>query len=195
MQAGKLKVDQIPFVTGIYQQELPQSFIGRLGGKFLSLYFRTTIKSPHAFTLIVKKENVIIGFATCCLDQTKLFLNIFRQAPLSVGGSILVQTLKNPSLIKEYFALLKYYRNKKESVKPQLLSFAVARSFQRQGIGQILLQAVKKEFRKLDILEFKVGVWNELEGAKRFYQKTEGKFLEEIQLPGRKIIYYSYETR
>lgn len=195
MQTEKIKENQISSVVEMYQQELPQSFFARLGTKFLHALFGSTIKTKNSFTLVAQEGDEVIGFATCTLNQTELFINICRQKPLSVCWELTKQTLKTPSLIKEYLALLKYSRQEKENLKPQLLSFAVKNTFQRQGVGQILLQAVKKEFKTLGIPKFKVGVWEKMEGANRFYRKTGGKFLEEINLPGRKIIYYQYETR
>ncbi len=178
-------------VVAIYENELSQSFLGQLGTSFLTAFFSSTIESDRAFTLVAKKNAPVVGFATGVLGQTAFIADMIKHNP-RVLIWLVWRFILHPHLISE--ALTLSFRGKKIAREPQLLSLGVSQSFQRQGVGTLLVKSVEKEWKKRDVDSFIVGTWETMKETRLFYEKRGGKVFAQVSLGGKTLVYYRYET-
>ncbi len=81
------------------------------------------------------------------------------------------------SILKKIKETLKYKNTNKNNLsQAELLSIAIAKKFQGQGIAQILLAEFIKEMKKRKVNQFKVMVGEKLPRAIAFYEKMGFKF-------------------
>lgn len=193
MTVQKLNKRQVYQVVQLCQQELSDSFFARLGEDFLQLFFAATIDSKYSFTVVAGKDNQIVGFATGVFDKSGLLPEMLRKYPLGLFRVIGRQIIKQPMLLLKIKDTL--IASKKLKVKPQLLYLAVKKNYQRRGVGTLLLRQVKKEFSRQGVEKFCVGFYSDMKEAKRFYEKTGGKFFQELAVGERKLVYYIYQAK
>lgn len=187
-----LRKVQIPQVIGIYLKELPCGLFSLLGEQFLRSYLKNTLAKRHSFTLVAATANEVIGFATCIVQPGQMTVDLLKKHLFSLVKPVLYYLVTNPVSIWDSLILLTH-RNSKP-VFPLLKSFAVRRACQRQGVGTMIIKAVKDEFRKQGMGQFIVGTRTNLKPANAFYQKTGGQQIDSMTLSNRILVYYRYET-
>ena len=190
MEIRKTELNDLPNLVTIFQEELPLSIFNRLGQDFISDYFFVSLKHPDCIALTATDGKRSIGFAVFCLNPMIIWLKTILKNPFRNFFSLFFLILKNPRLLFDLcLALLK----ERQTVKPELLSIAVKKELQNQGVGQALLQNIRNLLKEKGVTQFKVGVWEEMTKANAFYQKMGAQFYYSTRLFGQTMNCYLYK--
>jgi len=140
----KEKIDELSFQSEIAQRqanlqkvaEIKYGFLNQLGVKFLTYFYMAMVDSSSAF-LVVADESGVVGFISGCSDL-KAFYKSFVKKYFFRSLLILFKKIFNFRRIWETIK----YSNKEEKDIPsaELLSVAVIKDFQGQGLAQELLK-------------------------------------------------------
>lgn len=163
-------------VAKLHVQEIRWGFLSELGEKFLYYFYKTMINSQNAFLIVAQQDNSVIGFVSGCLDLKKFYKELTKKHTFRVSP-VLFKKFFNINSLKKIFESRKYTKQKEKDLpEAELLSIALAKSFQGSGMAQKLLDGFISEMRKRNINQFKVIVGEKLNQAIQFYEKTGFKF-------------------
>ena len=137
---------------------------------------------PSAFVVVARDNKQVIGFIGGCIDTKKFYRDFFKKY-FFIAGFILLSKIFQKAFLKKIFEIIKHIKQKqKELPRAELLSIAVAKKFQGQGIGSKMFEKFILEMRKQNIKKFKVIVGEELLPAIKFYEKMNFKFHSECTI-------------
>lgn len=176
------KPEEAPQIAKIHYYEINQGFLRQLGLRFLSLLYLAMIKSPLAFVVVAEENNEIIGFISGCTNVNGFYKDFFKKYTFK-ATLILLSNIFKISTIKKIFEILKYpKKEKKEIPDAELLTMAIKKEFQGQGIGQKLFEEFVLEMKNRRIRQFKVIVGESLAQAIQFYEKVGFKFHSQMTI-------------
>ncbi len=179
-------------IAAIHQQEIGRGFLASLGKGFLSAFYEAIIISPYSFCVIMEEYGIVTGFASSVTDM-KLFYSYFFRNYFLRAAWALVPKLANIKTLKKIFQNLLYPAKTQNLPKAELLSIAVKKEFQGQGIGSKLLDECRRQFGKKNIKEFKVLVGKSLPSV-AFYQKQGFTMKGELHLHEESSIIFTHTT-
>lgn len=171
----------------LHAQGLADSFLPRLGPKFLREMYVAMLSSPVVFGFAAGGD-VADGFVICTTDRVVLGQVIDRRR-----GRLLLAALPRlvarPSLIGRLVSGLSYARHA-HPCPAELVVIVVDESARSQGCGQALFIAARDEFRKRGCERFSVTVTAENAGARRFYERYGMKLNGALPVFGREMAEY-----
>ena len=141
-------------IASLHIRQIHHGLLPLLGQKFLSrLYYELAI-APDTKVLGALNSNELVGFICGCADARLSYLSVLSRAwPLFL--SLTAQVILKPMLMRRMVNVLYYpFKYKSEightvkvcgSVKSEILSIAVCRDNERQGIGEKLIKAFEAE--------------------------------------------------
>lgn len=173
--------DDALHIATIHYQEIHQGFLSQLGIKFLTKLYQAMTDSSLAFIITAKEHNQIIGFISGCANIKKFYRYFLKKYFFSICFILLPKIFKI-SVLKKIRETLKYKNIKNNLPQAELLTIAVSKKFQGQGVAQTLLTEFIKEMRKRKVTQFKVIVGEKLSRAIAFYEKMGFKFLAKISI-------------
>lgn len=190
MEIRKTELNDLPILTSIFREELALSIFNKLGRDFISDYLFVSLSHPNCVALTATDGKTPIGFAVACLSPTMIWLKTVLRNPFRNFFSLFFLILRNPRLL---FDLSLALSEEQKTVKPELLSIAVKKELQNQGLGQMLLQNIRNLLKEKGVEQFKVGVWEEMTKANDFYQKMGAQFYYSTKLFGQTMNYYLFQ--
>lgn len=183
-------------IAKIHQQEINQSFLSELGVNFLSKLYEAMAVSPSSFIVVAKDNSRVVGFISGCTNVGKFYRDFLKKnffsAPL-----ILLPKIFKISIFKKILEVLKYPFAEKERNLPEaeLLTIALLKEFQGQGIIQKVFDKFISEMKRQEIKQFKVIVGINLARAIGFYEKMGFKICSSISVhKGKPSRIYIYNT-
>ena len=172
-------------IAKIHKQEIKKGFLSSLPVVFLEKLYLSVIESD--FCIIAREGDEVLGFIAGTKDIKKLY-SYFLKRYFFYSAFFLLPKIFN---IKKIIETLFYPKN--EGVKAELLTIAVKKNFQGQGLAKKMFEAFISEMKKRNVRAFKVLVGEELAPAISFYEKSGFKFLEETEVhKGKKSRIYIY---
>ena len=187
----KLSIQDIDQTAVLHHKELP-GFLSQLGLGFLKKYYIASLNIPELFTLAVKKDGQIMGFATGSMTVGGLTKKIIFSDPVSFGVELLKYLIVSPSNIFKVLKLTAYPGFSENN--PELLSMAVSKIWQNKGIGSKLFSGICEEYKKRGVNNFKVSVYERL-AAVKFYEKKGCILHSTFDFLGEKMRYYTYRIK
>lgn len=187
----KLQRSDIARVVMLHENELT-GFLSKLGKRFLTLFYRTSLSIPEMCTFVKKVDGNIVGFVTVTTETNGLYKRIFFQRPIHFVWILLHHLLTHPFDIASFFSLL-HYPGFSNTI-PELLSLAVDRRFQRKGIGRELFEAGSEWFRRKNAQVFRISLYDRLP-ANGFYRAVGCRKERSFVFLGEKMNYYQYDAR
>jgi len=181
-------------IAKIHKQEINQGFLSQLGETFLSKLYEAMIIFPNSFIVVAKENDKVIGFISGCTNVKKFYKNFFKKYFIQ-SLFILFPKIIKISTFKKIIETLKYPLKEKKQKLPEteLLTIAVLKQFQGQGIIQKIFEKFISELKKQKISKFKVIVGENLPRAIAFYKKIGFNFHSTISIhtdkPSRVYIY------
>ncbi len=149
----------VPTIVAWNLAEFPHGFFARLGGRFLSVYYRTFAASPHAVVLVAVMHGTAVGYVAATLDARAHRQHMLQnhRGPLLRAG--LLALCRRPALAIRFVAARapRYVRrvflhrpvaSRGAGVTGTVDHVAVAPSARRCGIGRLLLDAVEDRARR-----------------------------------------------
>ncbi len=191
------KKDEAQQIAEIHKKEIKQGFLSSLKKPFLTKLYSSIISSPYSFCLVVEEKGKIIGFVSGVTNVDRLYIYFLSRYFFHSTAALLPRAFNFKNLRKILETLFYPIRKighfvkkggKKEKLpKAELLSIAVEKEFQRQGLGAKMLEKFISEMKKRKIQGFKVIVGENLKSAIKFYEKNGFEFVKKIKVHGNQI--------
>ncbi len=175
------KKEEARQIAEIHKQEIKKGFLSSLNIFFLTTLYSAIIKSTSSFCVVAEEGGRVIGFIAGS-KNLKEFYRYFLKRYFIQAIFILLPQVFNLQKLRKIFEALFYPQKEKDLPEAELLTIAVKKDYQGQGIaGQMLFKfIVEMKNRKVKI--FKVLVGSELEPAVKFYKKNGFEFVKDINV-------------
>lgn len=184
----KLTQSDVNEAAIIHKKELP-GFLSELGSNFLKKFYIASISVPEVFTFIYKDKGIIKGLVTGTESSYGLNKKIIYQDIIGFGYEFISYFATHPKALVKMVNTTKYPGFQERF--PELLSIAVSRNYQREGIGKMLFAALAREFKKRGIKQFKISAYDRLP-SNGFYKKIGCRLDNSFDFLGEKMNYYIY---
>lgn len=178
-----LKYEDVKKIAEFHKTYIEKGFISSLGERFLTVLYQSMNNSKYSFCLVYKEDDRFKGFVSGSVNIKKFYLEFILNHFLKIVIILFPKLLSIKFLIKILETLM--YPTKKTNYKlpdAELLSIVVEQEFQGTGVSELLFLSLINEFKKRGINEFKVVVGDNLERAKRFYEKMGGVLASKIEV-------------
>ncbi|OGZ73384.1 MAG: hypothetical protein A2908_03320 [Candidatus Staskawiczbacteria bacterium RIFCSPLOWO2_01_FULL_38_12b] len=172
-------------IAQIHKNEIDKGFLSSLDIIFLGNFYGALIESKFSFCIVAKEDDRIVGFISGVFDLDK-FYRYFLKNYFFQSVVLLCKKVFNISYIKKILETLLYPVKEKNLPPAELLTMAVLKQFQGQGIAGKMFFEFLGEMKKRDIKTFKVLVGEELKSAIAFYEKNGFTFLKNTTIHNRK---------
>lgn len=178
-------------VVRLHKQEIP-GFLPELGEEFLKKFYKVSLSIPEIFTYVAKEDEQILGFVSAITSTKGFHKKIIFKDIAGFAIIFLRYFITHPEKIVKILRILSYPGFFDNS--PELLTIAIAKKYQRRGIGSKLFKKTAAEFKKRGFKKFKVSVYDKLP-VNQFYKKVGCQFEKSFIFLGEKMNYYSYEIK
>jgi len=169
-------------IAKIHRKEIQEGFLSSLPPRFLAVLYEAIIESNTSFCAVVQGEdNQVEGFIAGTTN-VKGFYAYFLKHYFVQASILLLPRVFRMRTIKRIYENLRYPQRESSLPMAELLTIAIRKEVQGQGIGGQMLEQFVKEMKKRKVSTFKVIVGENLEHAIRFYEKSGFKFLKTIAL-------------
>ena len=167
-------------IAKIHEQEIKEGFLSSLKTEFLRKFYEAVIDSKYSFCIVAKEGNIVVGFVSGVTD-INIFYKYFLKKYFFASVPILLPKILSFSIVKKTIETIFYPKRIKNLPQAELLTFAVKKEFQRQGLGSRLFKKLVDEMENRQIKIFKVLVGKEMDSL-RFYEKNGFQKIKEINL-------------
>lgn len=164
-----------------YESLSYRSFITSFGENFLYQLYKGILQTHIGFFVCAIQDNQLKGFILGCFDSSKLILVVGKRLYIFFP-LIISRIVKNPALMIKLYETLRYTNRSDERIKSELLIIAVKENYRSRGIGTFLLKLLDDEFKKYEIVKYKVIVHKDMHRSNEFYVKNGMKFLKTFHL-------------
>lgn len=164
-----------------YESLSYRSFITSFGENFLYQLYKGILQIHIGFFVCAIQDNQLKGFILGCFDSSKLILVVVKRLYIFFP-LIISRIIKNPALMIKLYETLRYTNKSDERIKSELLIIAVKENYRSRGIGTFLIKLLNDEFKKYEIVKYKVTVHKDMHRSNDFYIKTGMKFLKTFYL-------------
>jgi len=165
----------------IHKTEIHQGFLSSLPISFLENFYEALILSPGSFCVVAKEVDEVVGFISGVTSLRGFYKYFLRHYFFQSFPTLLPKVF---SSFKKIIETLLYPAKEKALPPAELLTIAVVKNFQGQGVGSQLLSVFLAEMKKRNVKECKVLVGASLAPAIRFYEKNGFVFIKSISVHG-----------
>jgi len=169
----------------IHRLEIAKGFLASLPLSFLTKFYEAIVDAGSGICVVGEDEGRVVGFiaGTSNLKEfSRYFLGhyffqaVFMLAPQIVHGGVLKKILES----------LRYAGKSEDLPSAELLTIAVQKEFQSQGVATRMLDLFISAMRERGVKVFKVVVGEDLKEAIAFYEKRGFRFHESTRIHGDK---------
>ncbi len=162
-------------VARLHAEGIPTGFLSSLGLRFLKQLYIALPRCPAGFGYVwVGDDDQVLGFICCTESTGRVYKQALKRRALWMGLPLLKHMLR-PRTIKRMIHTLRYPSEvaQEDQAIPtaELLSIVVAPEGRGKGVGKALVAAADAEFRRRNINDYKVAVWDQNASANAFYQR------------------------
>lgn len=173
-------------IAKIHKQEIEKGFLSSLPAVFLEKLYVAIIEND--FCIVAKEGGEITGFIAGTKNIKKLYAHFLKKYFFYSIIFLLPKIFSAKKIVETLF----YPKN--EDIKAELLTIAVKKEFQGQGVAKKMFEVFVSEMKNRDVSIFKVLVGEELLPAISFYEKNGFAFLKETEVhKGHKSRIYIYK--
>lgn len=183
-----LTLSDIEDVVKLHKREL-NGFLSELGEPFLRKFYKASLKEPIIFTIVKRKDDKVVGFATGAVKTKGLYKRLLLSDKLGFLVILLSYIITHPHKISKMVSTLAYPGFKDDDA--ELLSITISKNEQRKGLGRELFGDMIREFKKRGIKRFRISVYDRLL-SNQFYKKMGCTVDGHFQFLGEKMNYYSF---
>lgn len=168
-------------VADLHIRGLPESFLIRLGRRFLAALYRGLARDPECAIFVARQNDRVVGFCACTTSVKGVFRRVIRRNWLSLGFASLPASLR-PGVLREIREVLRYSGKQAAAGLPpaEILSIAVDEAARGAGVGRLLLRKAFEQAHLAGLHEIKVLAGARLPGANQFYQRCGLELRTEI---------------
>lgn len=167
-------------------------FLSFLGPKFLEVFYRGIVSSPHGIGIVFIKNDRIEGFVCGAVNPSAYYGYLLRKKLAHFVSASVGAILKKPSIIPRLIrAVHQPSSSPKGENKATLMSIGVDPEAQGKGIGKMLVQDFLKQLKSKGVREVNLTTdrlnnektnefYKSLDFAlKRSYKTPEGREINE----------------
>lgn len=140
-------------VAELHVDRIGEGFLATLGPTFLRLLYRRAVLSPHAFVLVAREDELIVGFVAGAADLKRFYRSFLVRDGLRAGATAAPRLIRS---LKSAIETLRYPGSTDELPAAELLAVAVDARYTGRGLGHRLVQAATREFRERGVPAAKV---------------------------------------
>ena len=202
-----------PAIARLHLELLPHGFFAKLGARYLSVYHRAFMSSPHAVSLVACREDRLVGFIAGALDAHvhQRWALRRRGLPLLVAG--IAALALRPRLAWEFLTTRtgRYVRGMARAARPTtsptgasspipggpvavLSHVAVDRSEQGGGAGSALVESFVEHVREARTPRVELVTLCD-DGASAFYERLGWTAVGEHEREGARYRRFTLELR
>lgn len=155
--------------------------IPKLGIYFVNLLYSFLNDNRDVFFAICKQGNKVVGFATFCLNNKKIYKSFFFNN-FFVILFFLLKNFYNFNLLKNFFFLsLSSFKSKNSSISCELLSISVLKSFRRKSVASNLILISEKYLEQINVNQYIVRTEQDNINNNVFYKKNRFAKIETVK--------------
>lgn len=178
----------------IHVDSIQDSFLPILGQDFLKILYTGIIDYDLGFGLVYIKDNKVVGFVLVNENTNNLFKEIVKRKWFMLSLSVMRKVLTNPSILIKIYKTFFYPKETcTEDFNTELLVLAVCKNYREMGIGKKLINSLNKRLSTKNIDKYKVSVYNDNEGANKFYKSVGFRLAYSFSLYDKKCNVYRYD--
>lgn len=160
-------------VAKIHQACISGGFLSTLGLKFLALLYESIDADPNSALFIEFKDGKVVGFVSGgASGMGSIYKQMFKRWPKLLY--FLLPSLLNLSKVRKILNIIFYERKQNkifERPRSELFSIAVLDSVRGAGVSEHLYRNLKQFFFEKGQSSFCILVGDDLQIAKRFYER------------------------
>jgi ribosomal protein S18 acetylase RimI-like enzyme len=165
-----MRADDAPYVAKLHQEGIPTGFLSSLGVNFLTDLYTAIPSCASGFGYVCDVAGPV-GFVAGAYDVGTLYKEVLRKRGVRMAMRLVAHAIR-PSVIKNVWETIRYSEDVGDELpSPEILSIAVAKPFQRRGVGGALMRRALAMFRGQGIDRIKVAVWSANESAQSLYRR------------------------
>ena len=184
-------------VTRIHMQTFPGFFLTFLGEGFLDQLYKGFITHVHSAIIgAIDEQGKLVGFVAYSEDISQFYKYLIKESLLPFAWYSLLAFLKRPSSMFRLLRAFTYSESsKRDEAYIELASIGVLPKSKNQGVGRLLIDALKYEVRNRQFVYIKLET-DKLDNpiANEFYLKNgfiladsfttrEGREMNEYRYP------------
>jgi len=192
IQVRPANISDAIVLAKIHQMEISSGFLSSLHITVLVQLYKHV--SKKGILIVAETEaHTVAGFIACVPSLKKFYLSFLINKIFIITPYILKEMLSPRRLQKIFETVLLPFKkqtakkplNEKEQALgklPELISIAVSKKFQKEGVGKILLDGLEHELKKSGLNSYRVVAGESLSGANKFYLKNGFHLQSKIQV-------------
>lgn len=164
----------------LHQNGMPDDFLASFGETFMFLLHKQLIRCPSVIALGNFDRNILTGIIFGSVNIKKTFLEFISINSILFLPFILKKIVLKPRiLIRVFQAILYPHLNKPENTHAEILILSVSDKQRHKGIGTLLVNNLKQQYKSKGINQFKVSTKKDNYAANKFYKKAGGYYVSE----------------
>jgi ribosomal protein S18 acetylase RimI-like enzyme len=160
-----------------------RSFITSFGRPFLTRLYEDILGRRLGFLVIAQDAGRVAGFVLATTDAAHVMSAVLSR-PLVYARHLLPTLVRRPRLVVDCLSVLAYPKKVSGDENAELLVIAVAEDMRSRRVGQHLLKALEGEFLRRGVVDYRVTVHDEMQGANRFYVSNGATFHHSFRMRG-----------
>ena len=145
--------NDIQIIVSLHIEAFKGFFLTDLGTSFLSLYYKSVLKSIDGILFVVEQQGHVKGFCAAAIHSAGYNKRLIKNNLFSFAKEGIILLFTKPKAI---YRLVKNLDKHDDSIKDdgdyaELYSIAVDPSMQGKGCGHLLAQALEQELQKRGI--------------------------------------------
>ncbi len=183
-------------IAQIHSQALPHELLTKLGEPFLHRLYRSATNNSDCLIIIALDKEKIIGSLWIAKNSGSFYKKFLLENPFFILKITVLSTIKNIHILKDIASTAKYVLSHKEKdAVPEILAFVIDETYQRQGIGSLLLKKAENTLLKLRYTEYNVKTTAKNKKSNSFYKKNGFIQTHSLMLQNRKWVQYNKKIK
>lgn len=172
-----------PAIAGLHRRELPDSFLPRLGDRFLGRMYRALAADPSSVVLVAENHQGLVGFAAGAASVAKFFQRFRRRHGIPAVVTTAPRLLRRDVRVR-LRETAGYPARTEGFPEAELLAIAVAPAHSSRGVGSALVRGVLDGLSQRGARDVRVTVAASNATANRFYRGLGFRLARVIHVHG-----------
>lgn len=153
----RMEESDIEDVVRLHLADMGSSFFARIGKDFLTLLYRSSLKSKLSAGFVFVRDGKIRGFIFGATDTSSLFRDVMVKNFIRFTFSTVRFILKNPSEIPTILETFLYSsKTALKDIRAEMLFISIEPEFRKKKISSALVTAILRDFKKRGVKMAKV---------------------------------------
>lgn len=179
--------EYLSILPKMHIEAVPEDYLSLLGKYFLkNVFYKEAIKSNNVNIITHLESGILGGYIIYSYDTGKFVREILLRRLLLVVIILIQKILLNYRMLAKTIEVgLSIIKDRKETIKSEILMIVVKSNYRGKGIGQRLLESMYMDLKDKKIIECKLRVLINNLTAIKMYENSGWEKLNEIKFLGR----------